>query len=144
MPVLNTVIISVFLYRQDGGRLGWWSNSWRHGAGKALEIDKCLIGEPPKYRRNFAVSEVAPNYQMPDRALRDYARLIPSLAIRDSSVVGLRPKTWAAPPWPLMRHLAWFNTERMCKRTTSSRFWQVDCCGLVGAWFGCLCWSSWF
>ena len=40
-----------------------------------------------------------------------YCRKIPSLLIRDSSVVGFKSSVSAAPPWPRMRHPVRCNTR---------------------------------
>ena len=48
-------------------------------------------------------------------------RLIPSLAMRASKVVGLRPSISAAPPTPRMRQPQSCKTPSICPRMPSSR-----------------------
>jgi len=60
--------------------------------------------------------------------------LMPSFSILESSVVGLRPKSLAAPFGPLMRQLVASNVLMMCSRSMSSRVEKGTACGALPDW----------
>ncbi len=90
---------------------------WQEGFQTGMSVFKraarscTTYNSRPTIRTSSEISEI--NYA-------DFGRVMPSLIIRDSNVVGFRPKIRAAPAAPRIRQRVDSRTCRMWVRSTSS------------------------
>src|SRR5947207_15463623 len=102
-----------FLSRPCGASFAPETSQYRHGRTEVVP----QLYSGPAHRRGLTAQEaLSPAEDRSGAGLR-----IPSFFIRASSVVGFRPRSTAAPPFPLTFQQVCSRAFRMCSRSRSSK-----------------------